>query len=52
MSRAPGTACQAVTSTIAIHARSGLASKLLSNHGIPAAAPAAGKELENRKLKT
>jgi len=52
MRRVPGTACQAVTITIATQARSGLASRLVSSHGMPVAAPAAGIEFENRKLKT
>ncbi len=52
MSSVPGIACHAVTMTIATQARSALASRLVDSHGMPSAAPAAGSEFENRKLKT
>ena len=52
MSSAPGTACHAVTATIATHARSGFASRLVLRNGMPSEVPAAGREFENRKLKT
>ena len=52
MSSVPGIACHAVTMTIAIQARSGLARMLSLSQPIPSACPSAGTELENRKLKT
>jgi len=48
----PGTATRSVAITIAIQARSGLASMLVSSQPMPSALAAAGTELENRKLKT
>jgi hypothetical protein len=51
MSSVPGIACQAVTITIATHARSGFARMLVDSTG-SRATPSAGSEFENRKLKT